>query len=210
MSSLAHAASQDESLLRQTLDLLPAGAYLCNPDGLITYYNQHALNMWGRAPALNDPADRYCGSFRLFAKNGTHVLHEECWMALAIKNRREYLGQEIVVERADKSRVTVLAYATPLMNEQGEVTAAMNIVVNISDRKRLEALLTQASETRDLYRATLADVLREQLEPMRRIVETMRANGAGMTAELHGLDGHIEQMKSLIDEMVDSPRSEAF
>ena len=210
MSSLAHAAAQDESLLRQTLDLLPAGAYLCNPDGLITYYNQHALNMWGRAPALNDPADRYCGSFRLFAENGTHVLHEECWMALAIKNRREYLGQEIVVERADKSRVTVLAYATPLMNEQGKLTAAMNIVVNISDRKRLEALLTRASETRDLYRATLADVLREQLEPMRRIVETMRGNGAGMTAELHGLDGHIEQMKSLIDEMVDSPRSEAF
>jgi len=210
MSSLAHAASQDESLLRQTLDLLPAGAYLCNSDGLITYYNQHALNMWGRAPALNDPADRYCGSFRLFAKNGTHVPHEECWMALAIKNRREYLGQEIVVERADASRVTVLAYATPLMNEHGEVIAAMNIVVNISDRKRIETLLIRASETKDLYRATLADALREQLEPMRRIVETLRGNGAGMPAELHGLDGHIEQMKSLIDEMVDSPRSEVF
>jgi PAS domain-containing protein len=209
MSSLALAALQDDSLLRQTLDLLPAGAYLCNPDGLITYYNRHALNMWGRAPALNDPADRYCGSFRLFAKNGAHVLHEECWMALAIKNRREYLGQEIVVERADKSRVTVLAYATPLINEQGEVTAAMNIVVNISDRKRIEALLIRASETNDLYRATVADALREQLEPMRRIVESMRGNAAGMTPDLRDLDGHIEQLKILIDEMVDIPRSEA-
>ena len=45
--------------LRQLLDRLPAGAYICDPAGLITYYNHHAVQLWGRAPKLNDPSDRF-------------------------------------------------------------------------------------------------------------------------------------------------------
>ena len=52
---------------RQLLEGLPAAAYTCDADGLITYFNRSAVQLWGRAPALNDPADRFCGSFRLFS-----------------------------------------------------------------------------------------------------------------------------------------------
>ena len=48
---------------RRLLHKLPAGAYTCDAEGLITYYNQHAERLWGRAPKLNDPAERFCGSF---------------------------------------------------------------------------------------------------------------------------------------------------
>jgi PAS domain-containing protein len=41
------------------LDKLPAAAYTCDAQGLITYFNRHALELWGRAPLLNDPLDRY-------------------------------------------------------------------------------------------------------------------------------------------------------
>ncbi len=41
------------------LDRLPAAAYTCDAGGLITYFNRHALELWGRAPKLNDPLDRY-------------------------------------------------------------------------------------------------------------------------------------------------------
>jgi PAS domain-containing protein len=44
---------------RRLLEKLPAGAYMCDPDGLITYYNQRAVELWGRAPKLNEPEDRY-------------------------------------------------------------------------------------------------------------------------------------------------------
>src|SRR5262245_15752480 len=63
---------------------LPAGAYTCNRDGLITYYNQRAVEIWGRAPKLNDATDRFCGSFRLFAPDGAAIAHNHCWMALAL------------------------------------------------------------------------------------------------------------------------------
>ncbi len=41
------------------LEKLPAGAYTCDAGGLITYLNQRAVELWGRAPKLNDPQDRY-------------------------------------------------------------------------------------------------------------------------------------------------------
>ena len=43
---------------RRLLEKLPAGAYTCDAEGLITYFNQHAVQLWGRAPKLNDPVDR--------------------------------------------------------------------------------------------------------------------------------------------------------
>jgi two-component system, LuxR family, sensor kinase FixL len=44
---------------RRLLDRLPAAAYTCDADGLITYFNQRALEAWGRPPLLDDPRDRY-------------------------------------------------------------------------------------------------------------------------------------------------------
>lgn len=48
-----------ETQFRRLLEKLPAGAYMCDAEGLITYYNQRAVELWGRAPKLNDPEDRY-------------------------------------------------------------------------------------------------------------------------------------------------------
>lgn len=38
---------------------LPAAAYTCDTEGLITYFNERAVELWGREPKLNDPVDRY-------------------------------------------------------------------------------------------------------------------------------------------------------
>jgi PAS domain-containing protein len=87
-----HAGS--DLVFQQLMDNLPAGAYLCDPDGLITYYNQCAKEVWGRSPQLNDAIDRYCGSFRLYATDGTPLDHRECWMALALRRKRHRPGDD--------------------------------------------------------------------------------------------------------------------
>lgn len=126
---------------RRLLEKLPAGAYTCDPDGLITYFNPHAEQLWGRAPALHDPVDRFCGSFKLFTMDGSALAHEQCWMALALKNDTEYNGHEIVIERPDGQRLTVLAHANPLHDESGKLLGAVNVLVDITDRKRTEMAL---------------------------------------------------------------------
>src|SRR6185369_7598648 len=69
------AAPWDGASFRQVLDKLPAGAYTCDAEGLITYFNERAVELWGRAPKLNDPVDRFCGSFKLFAIDGEAIRH---------------------------------------------------------------------------------------------------------------------------------------
>jgi PAS domain S-box-containing protein len=132
------------------INCIPAGAYTCDAEGLITSFNRRAVELWGREPALNDPADRFCGSFRLFATDGTPIAHDRCWMALALRDGTEYVEREIVVERPDGSRRTALAHASPLRDPHGRLLGAVNILVDITDRKRTEEALRAGEEQ---YRA---------------------------------------------------------
>jgi two-component system, chemotaxis family, CheB/CheR fusion protein len=123
------------SALQPVLDHLPVGAYLCDSAGLITYYNKRAVDLWGRAPALNDPVDRWCGSFRLFHADGSPLRHDQCWMARAIREKRSFIGEQIVIERPDGGRVHGLAHATPLYDDAGRIVAAVNVLVDIGEQR---------------------------------------------------------------------------
>lgn len=135
-----------ESHFRRLLEKLPAGAYTCDAEGLITYYNRHAVQLWGRAPKLNDPIDRFCGSFKLFSTDGTPIAHDRCWMALALKQDKEFNKREIVIERPDGERLTALAHANPIHDESGRLVGAVNVLVDITDRKHAEENLRRQEE----------------------------------------------------------------
>lgn len=137
---------EGELHFRRLLEKLPAGAYTCDAEGLITYFNQHAVRLWGRAPKLHDPVDRFCGSFKLFSPDGSPISHDRCWMALALKTGKEFNGREIVIERPDGRRLTALAHANPIHDESGRLLGAVNVLVDISERKRAEEELRRQEE----------------------------------------------------------------
>jgi len=43
-----------------------------------------------------------------------------------------------VIARPDGNRVTVVAHVSPLLDEAGELVSAVNVLVDISERKRAE------------------------------------------------------------------------
>ena len=47
-------AQSAEMKFQRLVECLPAGAYICDAEGLITYFNRHAVQLWGRTPRLND------------------------------------------------------------------------------------------------------------------------------------------------------------
>src|SRR5262249_14443814 len=120
------------------LERLPVGAYTCDCEGLITYFNEAAVKIWGRAPKLNDPVDHYCGPFQQFAADGTPVAHDESWMALALKTGKEWNGQEIVIERPDGTRIWALAHASPIRDHEGQLVGAVNVLVDDSHRRQAD------------------------------------------------------------------------
>lgn len=56
-------------------------------------------------------------------------------MAVAIKERRPIRGSEAILERPDGSRTAFLPFPTPLYNAAGEFVGAVNMLVDISERK---------------------------------------------------------------------------
>ncbi|HEX5760757.1 MAG TPA: ATP-binding protein [Thermoanaerobaculia bacterium] len=198
-----------EQAFRRLLEKLPAGAYTCDPQGLITFYNQKAAEIWGREPRLNDPRDRFCGSFKLYSTDGAAICHDECWMARAIQANEEYNGREMVIERPDGHRLTVLAHANPIRDESGALSGAVNVLIDISDRKRAENALRDADRSKDEFLATLAHELRNPLAPIRTAVEILhREGGASVESRwaLEVIDRQMAQMTRLVDDLLDVSR----
>jgi PAS domain S-box-containing protein len=132
-----------EERFRCMLETMPMAAYTCDAEGLVTSFNEYAVEVWGRTPQLNAHLERFCGSYRLYSPDGTLIPHDQCWMALAIKEGKAYEGREIVIERPDGSRLTVLAYAKPFYNEAGKLIGAVNIMLDITGSRQAEAAMAQ-------------------------------------------------------------------
>lgn len=128
------------------LDNLPVGAYTCDAEGLITYFNPRAVELWGRSPKLNDPADRFCGSFQLYTIDGCPLAHAQCWMARALNERREYSREEIVIRKPGGEQVVALAHANPLFDDDGRLLGAVNVLVDITGRKSAEKALQRSRD----------------------------------------------------------------
>jgi PAS domain S-box-containing protein len=127
-----------ELRLRSVLDALPAAAYLCDTDGLITYFNHAAVKVWGREPKLNDPVDRFCGSFKLLSANGERIRHDQCWMAVALQQDKPIENEEIIVEHPDGTRRLVVADVNLFRDESGKTLGAVNVLTDITERKQSE------------------------------------------------------------------------
>ncbi len=191
-----------ELQFRRLLEKLPAGAYTCDPEGLITYFNQYAVQLWGRAPKLNDPADRFCGSSKLFSPDGSPITHDQCWMALALKMDKEYNRREIVIERPDGQRLTALAHANPIHDESGKLLGAVNVLVDISNRKRAEEALLEIREAerrriaRDLHDIVLQD-LTGALQGVQ-AAQLEGGSGAGLEQEIAALRRAVGGLRNAI------------
>ena len=148
-----------QPVVGQLFDLLPVAIYVCDPSGLIIYYNSHAAELWGRSPSLNDPTDRFCGSYRMYHLDGGHIEHADCPMGEVLRSGDAVENREIVVERADGSRAVVLVNITPFKDRSGNVLGAVNCFQDVTERGRREQQITAlAGEAEHRTRNILATV----------------------------------------------------
>jgi PAS domain S-box-containing protein len=129
------ALSKDD-FFRGLLDSLPAAIYTTDTAGKITYYNEAAATLWGHRPQLN--SSEWCGSWKLFWPDGQSMTHDQCPMATAVKERRPIRGLEAIAERPDGTRVPFIPFPTPIFDSAGQFVGAVNLLVDISDRKQAE------------------------------------------------------------------------
>ena len=107
------ALAESEQRFRRLVELMPVAVYVCETSGVIQSYNKRAVELWGREPKAGDTAQLYCGSLRLYSREGKLVPHEESKMAEVLRTGLPAHEVEVVVERPDGSSITALVNIAP-------------------------------------------------------------------------------------------------
>ena len=139
---------KNQSLIQNSPDAI----YTCDQLGFIKSYNKAAVRLWGREPVLGK--DLWCGSWKIYDKNGGHLPIDRHPMAIALKEGRLVHGEELIVQRPDGSTRHVTPYSSPLVNGQGKLTGVVSMLMEVSEQKgrekeqqeKYKALIEEASD----------------------------------------------------------------
>jgi two-component system cell cycle sensor histidine kinase PleC len=115
-------------------------------------------------------------------------------MAMALKENRPVRGCEAIAERPDGTRIPFIPYPTPLRDAEGRLTGAINMLVDITERKWSEQALRQRE--RELHEAQRI----ARMGHWRLDIATVKLEWSAGTHLLMGTspDDHIPSLKDLI------------
>ena len=136
------ALRENERRFREMVDALPAAIYTTDAEGRLTHFNPAAVKLSGRTPELG--TDKWCVAWKLFLADGTPLPHEECPMAIALKEGRIISGAECIAERPDGTRFWFTPYPQPLRDSGGRIVGGINMLVDITERKASEEAVRQS------------------------------------------------------------------
>jgi PAS domain S-box-containing protein len=148
---------KSDQLSRQLLEALPIAIYTTDAEGKITFFNEAAVDFAGHRP---QSGEEWCVSWKLLRLDGTPLPHDQCPMAIAVREARPIHGDMAIVERPDGSRRTFAAYPTPLFDDDGSLVGAVNMLVDVTEQRETEQALQDLNtrlEQRVLERTHIAE-----------------------------------------------------
>lgn len=129
----------NEKILNMVLDNMPVGVWILNAKGDIISANNAAKEIWGGAKFVNiSQYDIYKG---WFVDTGNPVKAHQWGGALAIKKGETTSNKEVEIESFDGVHKFILHSALPLLDNNKNIAGAVEIDVDITDRKRTESIL---------------------------------------------------------------------
>jgi len=170
---------------RAFLEALAVAVYTTDADGRITYFNEAAVEFWGRRPQVGE---EWCGSLRLFHVDGTPLAHDRCPMAIALKEGREVRGWTAIAERPDGRRVAFQPYPTPLRDTNGALVGAVNVLVDVTERVAGEQALRASAAALEASNAVKDEFLGLISHELRTPVTSIYGNAVLLTSRV-GADG---------------------
>src|SRR4051812_29939524 len=203
--------SESEQHLQDLLEAIPAAIYTTDAAGRITYFNQAAVELAGRTPVLG--SDEWCVTWKLYWPDGTPLPHDQCPMAVALREGRTIRNAEAILERPDGTRIPFIPFPTPLRDADGKVVGAINMLVDISERRQaetqqrllLDELNHRTKNNMQMLQSLLFTASRAaRSEEARRVLDEASSRVAAMAAAQRVLYGKADAIRFNASEFLDA------
>ncbi|NNB98414.1 PAS domain-containing protein [Corallococcus exiguus] len=134
--------------LRTVLHLLPVGVVIVDTAGRLLAANAAASALWGQAALARMKLEHF-GTFEAYwPGTGKRLRGEEWAVARTLRTRQTVSNEEVDIVGRDGARRTILNSSAPLYSAESGLVGAVNINVDITERKateRAEFFVSEAS-----------------------------------------------------------------
>ena len=133
--------------------------------------------------------------------------HDACPMAIALREKRAVRGSSAIAARPDGTSVEFEPYPTPLLDASGRLLGAVNVMVDVTERKRAEAALRATAEAlatsnavKDEFLGLISHELRTPVTTIYGNAQLLRDRGATLPDEQR--DGMIADVAEDSDRLL--------
>ncbi|CAN5656394.1 N/A [soil metagenome] len=195
----------------QLLEALGVAVYTTDKDGRVVYFNDAAAELWGRRPQVGE---LWCGSWRLLWPDGSPMAHDECPMAVALRENRPVRGVEAMAERPDGTRVMFQPYHTPIHDDAGSLIGAVNVMIDVTERNRAEQALRVSNAVKDEFLGLISHEMRTPVTTILGNARLLRDRGHRLGEDdrrqmLDDIGNDAERLAGIIDNLLMLTRLEA-
>ncbi len=200
---------EESRLLNTVLDQVPAGVLVAGPDGRMRTSNRAVDHIW-RGPMAAPTVDQHRIG-RVLDLDGRVLPPAEFPLLLALRERRE-TTRELEIARGDGTRGYILSSGAPVLNDRGELVAAVAAFVDITELKETQHRLQGEAELRERFLGVLGHDLRNPLAAIllaARRLEARQDLPAGVVSTVTRLASSASRMRRMIDDLLDFVRARA-
>jgi signal transduction histidine kinase len=196
-------ANQFEAVLEQ----MPAGVLIAQaPNGEVILSNKQVEKIW-RQPSLAQNSLLQNGRYQGFHPDGTPLKTEEWPLHRALNKGELVVDEEINTLRGDGTTGTISVSAAPIKDKAGNITAAVVVFIDITERKYLE-------NQKDEFIGIASHELKTPVTSLKaygQVLQTLfkRKGDAKAVEQLAKMDTQINKLTGLIRDLLDVTKLQA-
>ncbi|MBF0569747.1 MAG: PAS domain S-box protein [Candidatus Omnitrophica bacterium] len=180
------------TFLAAMLENVDAGVVACNGKGELVLFNRAARDWHGMDP-MNIPQSEWARYYDLYLEDGVTPMEVNIVpLVRAFRGERVHDVSMVIAAKGQPKR-DILAHASPVKRENGQVLGAVAVMHDITERKKAEGELRQYRERlEELIRVRTAELTQTNERLMNAIEEHEKAETA------------LEDARSYLDKIINS------
>jgi PAS domain-containing protein len=151
LSSAVQAVITHEKHEIGAFDDFPIPTYVTDSEGVIRHYNRACIPFAGRVPKVG--TDKWCVSWELYSQDGRRLPHDQCPMAISIREKRPVEGARAIARRPDGTKIEFEPSPVPIFDGSGGLIGAVNLLRPVGQAAQVSSLWAEAARCRRLARS---------------------------------------------------------